>query len=211
MNHPTKRAAYSLLELLVVLVILIAVTMMVIPMVMTQVETGNGQTQTPHEISTHATMNVIREAMIGEKGVLENVGHEPDAIPRHVTELVEESAPERVQQANPELSKYNPIYNIGWRGPYVLPTGTNEEGKPTLVDSWGNEIQIQADFDGDGKVNRQESRFIRIVSAGPNGEIETPADMSNMVPGNENEPSTLTKADCGDDLVVFLSVPDLRE
>ncbi len=210
MNAQTK-SAYSLLELLIVLVILIAVTMMVIPMVTTRVETGNGRAQTPNEITTQATMNVIREAMIGEQGVLQNVGHEPDAIPRHVTELVDQQPPERVQQTLPQLTKYDPMFNIGWRGPYVMPTGTNVAGQPTLVDGWGNEIEIQVDFDGDGKVNREESKFIRIVSAGPNGEIETPTDISNMVPGSENEPSTLTKAECGDDMVVFLSVPDLRE
>ena len=210
MKQLTRRA-YSLLELLVVLVILIAVTMMVIPLVTTQIETGDGQARTPNEISTQATLNVIRDAMIGDNGVLENVGHEPDAIPRDISELVDEKPPERVQQSLPQLTKYDPLANIGWQGPYMLPTGTDDEGRPTLVDGWGNEIKIQADFDGDGKVNREESKFIRIVSAGPNGEIETPQDISNMVPGNENEPSALTKADCGDDLVVFLSVPDMRE
>jgi hypothetical protein len=92
----------------------------------------------------------------------------------------------------------------------VHATGRNKTGEPTIVDGWGNELELQVDFDQDGTINQTESKFIRVVSAGPNGEIETPDDITNMKPG-ENEVSELTLSECGDDLVMFLRYPDNRK
>ncbi len=205
-----NRNGLTLLELLVVVSILVATAVIVLPMLNTQIETPGGQTKTVNEISTQTTFTVIRDAMVGEQGVMENLAHRPDALPREVSELVAADPPKHVKDNSPELVQFNPILGIGWRGPYLLPTGKNHEGKPTLVDGWGREIKLQVDFDADGQVDMQESKYIRLVSAGPNGEIETPADSLNMEPGSDDG-RQLTMSECGDDLVLFLCVPDYRQ
>ncbi len=198
-----------MLELLVVVVILMATAILVMPMFSPNISVAGGDERSPNEITTASSMQVIREAIVGEEGVMENLAHQPDALPRKISDLVKEDAPEHVKNSTPELSVFNPFYGIGWKGPYLNSTGRNEDGKPTLVDGWGREFEIQIDFDSDGQVDQEESRYIRVVSAGPNGEIETPSDESNMRPGN-NEHIELTREECGDDLVMFICVPDNR-
>ena len=200
----------TLLELLVVLLILIATALIVIPSFSNvEVVTPSGETENPTEIATKATLNTVRNAMAGEEGVIETLSHNSNALPRRINDLVCEEAPDHVSETAPELTEYDPINKIGWRGPYVHPTGRNEIGEPTIVDGWGNELEIQVDFDSDGNVDNTESKYIRVVSAGPNGEIETPADFSNMKPG-EDESNELTLSECGDDMVIFLRFPDKR-
>jgi len=201
----------TLLELLVVLLILIATALIVIPTFNNiEIVTPAGETETPVEIATQATLNTVREAMAGEDGVIETLSHKSNAMPRRINDLVREDAPEHVSEIAPELVEYDPVNKIGWHGPYIHPTGRNETGEPTIVDGWGNELELQVDFDQDGNVDKTESKYIRVVSAGPNGEIETPADVANMKPG-ENEGSELTLAECGDDMVMFLRFPDNRK
>ncbi len=203
------RAAFSLLELIVVLVILMATAVLVMPLFSPKVVTPDGKVRTANEITTQSTMHVIRDAMVGKEGVMENLAHQPDALPREISDLVNEDAPTHVASAAPELTSFNPFFGIGWRGPYLNSTGKNDAGKPTIVDGWGHEFELQVDFDSNGQIDEEESRYIRVVSAGPNGEIETPGDEFNMKPG-QNENAQLTKEECGDDLVLFFCVPDDR-
>lgn len=199
-----------MLELLVVLMILIATALIVIPSFSNiAVITPAGTTENPTQIATQATLNTVRNAMSGEDGVIETLSHKSNALPRTINDLVSEEAPEHFSDVAPELTEYDPINKIGWHGPYVHPTGHNEVGEPTIVDGWGNELELQVDFDSDGNVDNTESKYIRVVSAGPNGEIETPADISNMKPG-EDETNELTLSECGDDMVIFLRFPDKR-
>lgn len=215
MNQPRKQkrtsrhTGFSLLELMVVLLVLVATAIIVIPMLGTSVKTPQGEEMTAHEITTRSTMNVLRDAIVGDEGVMENLAHAPDALPREVSDLVDEKPPEHIVTRSPQLATFNSMYGIGWRGPYVQPTGMNEKGELTIVDGWGREIELQVDFDDNGEVDSEESRYIRLVSAGPNGTIETPSDKANMQPG-KNELQSLTISDCGDDLVMFLCVPDNR-
>lgn len=204
------RQGLTMLELLVVLLILIATALIVIPSFSNvEVVTPSGNLENPTEIATQATLNTVRDAMAGEDGVIETLSHKSNAMPRKINDLVNEEAPEHFSVTAPELAVYDPINKIGWRGPYVLPTGRNEIGEPTIIDGWGNELELQVDFDSDGNVDTTESKYIRVVSAGPNGEIETPADVSNMKPG-EDETNELTLSECGDDMVIFLRFPDKR-
>ncbi|QEG23097.1 prepilin-type N-terminal cleavage/methylation domain-containing protein [Mariniblastus fucicola] len=205
------RTGVTLLELMIVMLILTAIALIAIPSFSNLVVvTPGGNTECPVTITTQATMHTVRNAISGKDGVLESLSHKPNAIPREVCELVQEEAPELIEETAPELKHYDPVNRIGWNGPYVLPTGQKETGEPTVVDGWGNELQIQVDFDEDGTVNPTECKFIRLVSAGPNGQIETPADVSNMKPGKD-ETRELTLAECGDDLVMFLRFPDNRQ
>ena len=210
-NTSYLRAGFTLLELMVVLLILVATALIVVPTFNNvKIVTPSGESETPTAIATQATLNTVREAIAGEDGVIESLSHKTNALPRKINDLVQEFAPEHMAEAAPELQKYDPVNKIGWNGPYVRPTGRSETGEPTIVDAWGNELELQIDFDRDGNVNQTESKYIRVVSAGPNGEIETPADLSNMKPG-EDEASELTLSECGDDMVLFLRFPDNRK
>jgi hypothetical protein len=67
----------------------------------------------------------------------------------------------------------------------------------TVIDGWGRPIVIQRYTAG---VNAEErSLFTRLVSAGPDGVINTPTDVA--------APS---KAVCGDDIVLYLRIADQR-
>jgi hypothetical protein len=193
-----------------VLLVLVATAVIVIPMLDPRVTTGDGQQVTPSEVATRSTMNTLRDAIVGDSGVMENLAHTPDALPREISELVDEDPPEHLRARKPELARFDSILGIGWRGPYVQPTGKNRRGEPTIVDAWGEEIELQVDFDANGEIDFEESRYIRLVSAGPNRKIETPRDAANMQPGKD-PPSALTIEECGDDLVLFLCVPDDRQ
>lgn len=191
------------------MVILIAVALIVTPSFSNiEILTPTGD-KSPTEVATEATLNSVRDAIAGEEGIIETMSHKSNALPRKIDELVKAEPPEHVVEEAPELINYDPINRIGWRGPYVIPTGRSQDGEPTIVDGWGNELELQVDFDKDGEVSSTESKFIRVVSAGPNGEIETPDDVDNMKPG-QNTGSELTLAECGDDLVMFLRYPDYR-
>ncbi|MFT5300147.1 MAG: hypothetical protein ACI814_000921 [Mariniblastus sp.] len=205
------RDGLTLLELMVVLLILIVSAWILIPSFSNiEIVTPLGESQSPIKIATQATMNTVREAIAGEYGVIETLSHKSNALPRKINDLVQEHAPEHMSESAPELREYDPVNNIGWHGPYIRPTGRSTTGEPTVVDGWGNELELQIDFDENGTVDQTESKYIRVVSAGPNGRIETPADKSNMKPGKD-ETNELTLLECGDDLVLFLRYPDNRQ
>lgn len=206
-----NRLGLTLLELLIVLLILIATALILVPSFNNiEIVSPNGKSESPVEIATQATLNTVRQAIAGEDGVIESLSHKTNALPRKINDLVQESAPVHMAEAAPELQVYDPVNKIGWNGPYIAPTGRDSTGEPTIVDGWGNELELQVDFDRDGNINQTESKYIRVVSAGPNGEIETPVDLSNMKPGKD-ELSELTLSECGDDLVLFLRFPDNRQ
>lgn len=206
-----ERAGLTLLELMVVLLILIATALILIPSFSNlEIVTPSGEAQSPVNIATKATLNTVRDAIAGEDGVIETLSHKSNALPRKINDLVQEEAPEHMMESAPELKVYDPVNKIGWNGPYIRATGCSETGEPTVVDGWGNELELQVDFDENGTIDQTESKYIRVVSAGPNGEIETPADVSNMKPGKD-EVNELTLSECGDDLVLFLRFPDNRQ
>jgi prepilin-type N-terminal cleavage/methylation domain-containing protein len=101
------------------------------------------------------------------------------------------------------LGSYDPVSKLGWRGPWLsfgaegridigVPDEYGEDGDPTPLDAWGSPVVIQwPDEDSDGVLDDDERYSVRLVSAGENGQIDTPND--------EKEPS-----DFGDDLVLYL-------
>jgi type II secretory pathway pseudopilin PulG len=110
------------------------------------------------------------------------------------------------------LPDYDPVSRIGWNGPYLSTTtatayqieGTftdtfGEEGEDPAdlapLDGWGNPVVIQLPTAATGTmVQRVEA--VRLVSAGPNGAIETPA--------NVRTPDTSDEDVVGDDIVLYL-------
>jgi type II secretory pathway pseudopilin PulG len=111
------------------------------------------------------------------------------------------------------LPDYDPATRIGWRGDwlstvtatpyqvadtfsavYGLGDGRDGPGDDDLapLDGWGNPIVIQLpDAPGFPGITEAEIDHVRLVSAGRNGDIETPDD-------------ELAPTDVGDDVVLFL-------
>lgn len=162
----------SLLELLVVLVLLISVAVMVLPALTLQIAVTPDQTKSPQEVATMATLQSVREALVGQQGLLENLADKPSAVVVKPTELVREEPPEQLRQVAPELTRYQPGLGIGWRGPYVMPSGVNALGELTIVDGWGNEIAIHPEFAQSGDDGQSSLTGLHLISAGPNGLIE---------------------------------------
>ena len=156
-RHHLSQRGLTLLELLVVLVILIATALIFTTFNNIDITSPSGESNSPVEIATQATLNTVREAMAGEDGVIESLSHKTNALPREISDLLKEDAPAHMEEAAPELKNYDPVNKIGWHGPYVRATGRNETGELTIVDGWGNELELQVDFDQDGTINQTES------------------------------------------------------
>jgi type II secretory pathway pseudopilin PulG len=107
-----------------------------------------------------------------------------------------------------------------WKGPYLLHTGGNfdfddadadnfgviygEPGDPVILDAWGHPIVLQqptetpAGYTDPDDILRIQKMHVRLVSAGPDGELDTPPEALR--------PDDTSVAGVGrdDDLVVFL-------
>lgn len=94
--------------------------------------------------------------------------------------------------------------NRGWAGPYLsaggrytvdasagFTTAFGLAGDPTVVDGWGRPLVLQQPNVASGIYSRTDRRYARLVSAGPNGVIET----------NETE---LAPTTFGDDIFLML-------
>jgi hypothetical protein len=105
---------------------------------------------------------------------------------------------------------YNVVQRRGWNGPYLQHNGgrygTNGTfgaqyglvGDAAILDGWGKPIVLQL-YAASGATAADQTRFARLISAGPNGVLNTPADVSMPA-----------LSVCGDDVVMFMQVPDLR-
>lgn len=124
------------------------------------------------------------------------------------------------------LQQYNPNTGLGWRGPYIvqqtatyavntasgflpstpyvygatnLSTGYGQTGDPGVLDAWGCPIIIQwpsTVADTSNTQAMQQYLYVRLVSAGPNGKIDTALTDTPAV-----DPLGTSK---GDDLVLYL-------
>ena len=180
------RAALSLLELMMVIGTLAALSGMLIPLFTSTIHDG-------HATATMASLKVVRDAvtqywsdtkLVTLDGVT-TVGTEANRL--SLAWLF----------ANPvngdETFSFNPATRIGWRGPY-LGEATGDLiafGERTLIDAWNHELTIQ-------DVNSAATlRDVRIVSAGPNGTIDIPLATPT---------SALTDSDIGDDVYVSIEL-----
>jgi len=195
------------LELVVVLGILVALASLVTPLVNSSVATPQGE-KSAEQIATETSIAEVREVIMGGPsgaGMWTDVGQRADYLPRSVSWLFSETPP------FPNLGSFDPISRTGWRGPYLTnSSGRDLLGEATVVDGWGTPLELQVDFDQDGIVTDTEARYARIVSAGVNGVIDTPATTSDMRPGT-NSAQELTLSESGDDIVVFLRTADTRQ
>lgn len=217
----------SLVELLVVLTLCLILTGVTSTLFSIHGLSIGADDQSAHEVLTKANFQTIFKAIMGEgstPGFFQDLGFYSDYMPHTLADLFR--VPERLPS---DLQHFDPFMKRGWRGPYLVSSGRYGEmysqkfrfragfgaiyGEPSdsaVLDAWGNPIVLQIDFDGDSKISREEAKYARLVSAGRNQILETPYNVLNQIPGS-NALNQLTLKECGDDLVLFLQINDLRE
>lgn len=198
----SRRAAFTLAELVVVLVVISIVATLVV------LSTSSVAAQSSID-GTRSSLASLREAIVGRTGFVASVARAPE----RVAELYERGASE----------PFDPRTGIGWRGPYargaVAPYALDPArgfvaqygipGEPVPTDAWSNPIVLQLpDVDGDGVLSARERDHARLVSAGPDGTVQTPrTGAAALAPGDAYFPSL---AQCEDDLVLYVFLTDQR-
>jgi type II secretory pathway pseudopilin PulG len=181
-----RRTAFTLVELVVVLSILVAMAGILTPLLSGTVDRAN-------QTVTIRSLTVVRDALqeywndtkFIELDGITTVGTEADRF--SVIWLF------RNPVTDDRAFDFDTATQIGWRGPY-LSTSTGDHvalGNPALIDAWNQLLTIQ-DVDPLSTV-----RDLRIVSAGPNRMIDMPASTPT---------AGLTSTDVGDDLYVALTL-----
>ncbi|MFW5693485.1 MAG: pilus assembly FimT family protein [Thermoguttaceae bacterium] len=203
----------TLFELLAVMGILLVLGTLVVPVVSDRI----GQSR---DDVTRQSLLRLREAIAG------TYHDDMDGLPRPGEAALSAGRANHPQLAylflNPETHldgdpltrdydvAFDPVSRRGWRGPYLLGSGFTyaidaergfstlygEDGDPAVQDGWGNPIVLQEPFDP-AATEYDRSRHVRLVSAGPDGVLDTPADV--LLP---------TAAERGDDLVLFLWIAE---
>lgn len=191
------RTGLTLLELVAVMGILVALAAAMLPLLGSRrIATITGE-KTPEQIVTERTMQKARDVIMGTEsrpGVWADLGQRPELFPRSIAELCS-AAPPAYVPAN--LQSFKPVTRIGWRGPYFIDApGRDALGRPTLLDAWGNVIEVQFPDEGVTGVDIDDLRYVRFVSPGGNRIIET-------------HPLLRMPIDRGDDVVLFLRTADL--
>lgn len=214
-----SRKAFSgvtVLELTMVLAILTATTGLLVHNLAPENMrfAGGGGNQTPAQIVTMSTVKNLRESLVGDgthSGYWDDMAHNPSYFPakdrfRYLFEV-----PDNIPNEYTALKKYNPAIKLGWRGPYFQGTGATyplvDTGKgftsaylptggtktyPVLLDGWGNPLVVQGPF-ASAVWSTAEVKRTRIVSAGPNGKLET-----STLPAYYDSPAV------SDDIIVYI-------
>lgn len=205
-SRKCRRPGLTLLELVVVVVVLAALAALVIPLVSTSVS----QSQ---EDTTRASMRELQDVIINRywpelNAVMAGADGYPQPNPSNSGGRVLHPQLAFLFVSPAGCPAYDPISHLGWHGPYLLHSGgrykvtgsfTTTFGvadDPTVLDGWGRPIVLQRPTSGSVA---EQSLCTRLVSAGTDGIIQTPA--SDLMPA---------RSACGDDLVLFLRTADLR-
>ena len=190
-------SAFTLLELLIVLFVLVALAAVVVPMV-------GGVKSEAEETTTRQTLANVRDA------VIQYWLDAPKSLPQGNAADLSRTYPQlHFLFVNPAsyaggaytaAFAFDPAYKVGWRGPYMSEaTGTylidDQYGKPgdkAIVDAWKNPIVLQNPTFG--TVGLQD---VRVVSAGPDSQI----DINPLTPSSD-----LNENNVGDDLYVAFTL-----
>lgn len=213
------RRGLTLFELLVVLGILLVLGTLVVPAV-------NGHLGRSREDITWQSMRRVRDVIMGT--YFDDMGQQvprpgtPGIAAGRVNHpqlgyLFVNPAYYEDENAltEPYDASYDPVARLGWRGPYLLHEGEGFsyrvelargfselyglDGDPAVLDGWGNPIVLQEpDANNDGAIDLDEQRHVRLVSAGPDGILNT--DPNALLP--------VGTGDRGDDLVLFLRIAE---
>lgn len=191
-------SALTLIELVLVVGVVVTLAALVWPRLSdTQDEAADGVTR--------ASLSTIREAIVGTE---ERPGFHDDLreLPLTVRGLFLQPA---ALPSGAPVPSFDPVTEIGWNGPYLLGKGDGyvvdaargftlaygADGDPTVLDGWRHPIVLQWP-DLPELPLEQRSANVRLVSAGPDGVIDTP--------GTELTPDPKSSAQVGDDIVLYV-------
>jgi type II secretory pathway pseudopilin PulG len=208
-----KRRGLTLLELLVVLLILIALATIVVP----TIGTFGRKSQ---QVATRENLLRLQELLNDRYWADMDELPRPDLA---VSPTRLNHPQMRYLFVNPDTEDSGPtpgatlLSERRWNGPYVKHSGARYQldaakgfvaaygvgdtagppvvpGDPAILDAWGRPIVLQEpDVDGGIELTDEERRHTRLVSAGPNGVIDTP--LTVLMP---------TSVERGDDILIFL-------
>jgi prepilin-type N-terminal cleavage/methylation domain-containing protein len=195
------RLGFSLLELVVVVAILAALAGLVL------LNTGSIQDKASYA-TTKTTLDAIRDAIAGTATAQ---GYQQDMreLPGAQAILSLPGTLQSLYVAPTGASVYSPLTRLGWHGPYlkgdsgVYQINTNTgftasygaNGDSAPLDAWNHPIVIQ--------IPAADPTYARLVSAGPDGVIQTPLNYLDSN-GKPYPPASMR----GDDVVLFLLRPD---
>lgn len=202
-RRPAARSGLTLVELVVVLLVLAALAGIAVTMLG---DTGDEA----RSRATATTLDTVREAIVAGA---DGTGYRADTgrIPRTMKDLFVLPSDDPIYLPA-DLQTYEPATGRGWRGPYVRDAASDyvvdalngftvaygANGDPTVLDGWSHPVVVQRPTTAADDEERDE--YTRLVSAGPDGAIDTPANLLT--------PAELTAAVRDDDVVVFLLVAD---
>ena len=170
-SSQSTRTGLTLLELVIVLMITVALAGVMVPLVSDHVSDAA-------ETATKATLSEIRNAVTL---FWQDDDRSPKQVPKIHDLFVDPFT-------NTTAFRFDPTYKLGWRGPYLREaTGSYEVGVPhssfaatygntgdrALLDAWGRTVVIQSLDPVNGV------RDVRVVSAGPDGQIKLSDDPMN--------------------------------
>lgn len=191
----------TLLELVVVVALLVVLAGFIIPL-------AAGQIDKARTTATNANLVLIRDAIMGtsdKPGFYTDTGQFPKTLKDLFIDPFASTDP---------LATFNRDTGRGWHGPYLIPTGstypnnftsTYLAGDPAILDAWGQPIVIQIPDPNQFGATASQS-FIRLVSAGPNGVVDT--QQNAVDPSNTNNVPYPIASSRGDDLVLFINHSD---
>lgn len=209
---PPQVSGFSLLELVIVLAVLtLTASVAAFSLRSPRVYTSD-RPVSAEEIVTSASLVTLRDALLGTSqspGLWPDLGGQPHFFPRSLASLFQ--APTNLPG---QLVSYSPRTRLGWRGPYLAGGGSlysvdstrgfttdyGAPGDPVALDGWGHPIVLQVPAVA-GVSEADAVRNARLVSAGPDGILQTPR--TRLTPSDIPLPLR------GDDLVLFLQVKDV--
>ena len=230
------RLGMTLAELVVVLVILVATAGLVVPLLSgvrgdARYSTTRASMQTLKNAIAAYALDMKGVATYNAQFVMSNT----TGVPNSLQDLIVQ--PQSGTSPGTAVQSFNPLTRLGWRGPYLAGwTGTFTAnldqsfyptnsaygllGGPAQLDGWGNPIVLQwptasavvADYPGTAQASQFgiQAQYVRLVSAGP-ATVVGNQDVYKIVTSN----TLLMPTDLypvatyrGNNLVVFLSVPD---
>jgi len=180
-----RRAAFTLMELIVVLSILAALTGVLAPVFSSTISDAK-------EESSKRTLIAAREALMLYWLDIKHVSLDGGTVGTDANRLsIDWLFANPVDDAL--TFDFSPLTQIGWRGPYLAESTGDQvaAGERYLIDGWNNTVVIQ-DVD-----YTATPRDVRIVSGGPDGTIDIPTATAT---------SALTDSDVGDDIYVAITL-----
>lgn len=201
----SSRAAFTLAELLVTVLIIAVLGAIIVPQLTNR---ARGASQTVTSVSLRRLRQIIVEQYRDD--MFERLPYPQDSSRAAHPQLVYlYSNPADFAAGLGTTWNYDPVTMRGWSGPYVSEAGgyvlnaqsiargfTNrygEHGDLAPLDGWGNPIVLQQPVVVGGVASPTSLIAARLVSAGPNGVLDTPPDV--LQPTQQQQ---------GDDLVLFL-------